>query len=246
MSPVAPVAPKSPQELRLELDPLIKAKVELNTKEFKLKTKELNELGLQMKLKSRDLDLISRDMAAKSKDIQLAVRSRENGFLMIEGLQAADGTPLPKGIAYIDGMRDAGYPLNLDKDMHSLVALKSVGVTPEYARAMNGLGLGKPSVHELITLKAMNITPDYVASLKQQGVTPLSVHEVISMKAQGVSPEYAAWFKQHFPQGDASQMRRASIFHIDDKFLAQARAHGFDDKDFNKVLRLKTSGLLDD
>jgi hypothetical protein len=41
-------------------------------------------------------------------------------------------------------------------------------------------------------------------------------------------------------------MRRASVFHLDDKFLAQAKSHGFDGKDIDKLLRLKISGLLDE
>jgi predicted metal-dependent phosphotriesterase family hydrolase len=40
-------------------------------------------------------------------------------------------------------------------------------------------------------------------------------------------------------------IRRAAIFHLDDKFVADAKTHGFDDKDIDKLLRLKMSGLLD-
>jgi uncharacterized protein (UPF0335 family) len=36
------------------------------------------------------------------------------------------------------------------------------------------------------------------------------------------------------------------VFHLDDKFLAAAKSHGFDSKDLDKLLRLKMSGLLDE
>ena len=219
-------------------------------------------------------------------------------------LQTAEGTPSPKGMAYLDGMRDAGYPLDLNNDLNTLVSLKSLGVTPEYAKSMGAAGLGKPTVHELITLKSLGVTPEYVAGLKQSGIAPkdfhevvtekslgvtpeyaaemkqkgfgdlnvhelitmkslgvtpeyatemkqkgfgdLNVHELISLKAQGMTPEYAGWLKQQFPQATTEELRRAAIFHLDDKFVASAKAHGFDGKSLDKLLRLKMSGLLDD
>ena len=85
-------------------------------------------------------------------------------------LQEASGSASPKGTAYLDGMRDAGYPLDLNNDLDTLVALKSLGVTPQYAKAMGAAGLGKPTARELITLKSMGVTPEYVAALKQSGI----------------------------------------------------------------------------
>jgi hypothetical protein len=179
-----------------------------------------------------------------------------------------------KGSSYLDGMRDAGYPLDLNNDLNTLVSLKSLGVTPEYARQMGNLGFGKPSVHELISLKALGVTPEYVAGLKQSGLGPkdfhevttekalgvtpeyatamkqsgfgdLNVQEMISLKAQGATPEYVTWIKRQFPQVTTDELHRAVVFHLDEKFLTEAKQHGFDAKDLDKLLRLKISGLLD-
>jgi hypothetical protein len=91
----------------------------------------------------------------------------------------------------------------------------------------------------------MGITPEYAAEMKQKGFGDLSVHELITLKAQGMTPEYAGWLKQQFPQATNDQLRRAAIFHLDEKFVADAKAHGFDGKDMDKLLKLKMSGLLD-
>jgi beta-lactamase regulating signal transducer with metallopeptidase domain len=179
-----------------------------------------------------------------------------------------------KGSTYIDEMKAAGYPLDLNNDLDTLVALKSLGVTPEYAKSMAATGMGKPSVHDLIAMKSLGVTPEYLASLKQSGLGPKDLQEAVSMKALGVTPEYAAamkqagfsnldarelvalkaqgmtperakWLKQQFPQATPEEMQRAAVFHIDDKFIAEAKSHGFDTKDLDKLLRLKMSGLLD-
>ena len=254
--------------------------------------------------------------------------SRGTGSSQGAGTGAGKGS----GAAYLDGMRDAGYPLDLNNDLNELVALKSVGVTPEYAKSMGAAGLGKPSAHDLVAMKSMGITPEYVASLKQSGIAPanfhevvtekslgitpeyaadmskkgfgnlsvhelvtmkslgvtpeyaaemkqkgfgdlsvhdlvsmkslgvtpeyaaemkrtgfgeMTVHELISLKAQGMTPEYAGWLKQQFPQATTEELRRAAVFHLDNKFVADAKTHGFTGNDLDKLLRLKMSGLLD-
>jgi beta-lactamase regulating signal transducer with metallopeptidase domain len=315
--------------------------------------------------------------------------STGTGSSQATGTGSGQGIGISKGTAYLDGMRDAGYPLDLNNDLNSLVGLKSVGVTPEYAKAMGTAGLGKPTVHDLIALKSMGVTPDYVASLKQSGIAPkdfhevvaeksmgltpqyaadmkksfgdlslhdliamksmnitpeyaaemkqkgfgnlsarelismkslgvtpeyaaemkqkgfgdlnvhelitmksmnvtpeyaaemkqkgfgdlsvhdlvamkslgvtpeyaaemkqngfgdLNAHQLISLKAQGMTPEYAGWLKQKFPQATNDELRRAATFHLDDKFVADAKSHGFDTNNLDKLLKLKMSGLLD-
>ena len=260
--------------------------------------------------------------------------ANEIAFWQSSAKDSAQGTASTKGTgtAYIDGMRDAGYPLDLNNDLESLVALKSIGVTPDYAKSMGSAGLGKPTLHELVALKSIGVTPEYVASLKQGGLAPLtfhdaityksigitpeyaaqmkqkgfgdlsahelvtmkslgvtpeyaaqmkqafgnlsthdlvtmkslgvtpeyatqmkqkgfgnlSVHELISLRAQGMTPEYAGWLKQHFPQATDDELRRAAVFHLDDQFLADAKSHGFNDNNIDKLLKLKMSGLLNE
>jgi beta-lactamase regulating signal transducer with metallopeptidase domain len=276
-------------------------------------------------------------LALPSPTVQARVKAPNTPFVAVTlmkeiELQEPSGAASSRGTAYLDGMRDVGYPLDLNNDLNSLVALKSLGVTPEYAKSMGATGLGKPTVHELISLKSMGVTPEYVASLKQSGIAPanfhevvtekslgitpeyaaemkqkgfgdlslhelvtmksmgitpeyaaemkqkgfgnlsvhelitmkslgvtpeyvaamkqkgfgdLSVHELVSLKAQGMTPEYAGWLKQQFPQATQEELRRAAVFHLNDKFVADAKAHGFDNKNLDKLLKLKMSGLLD-
>jgi beta-lactamase regulating signal transducer with metallopeptidase domain len=189
--------------------------------------------------------------------------------------QSTDEKSSGKGPSYIDGMRAAGYPLDLNNDLNALISLKSLGVTPEYAKAMGEVGMGKPTVHELISLKSMGVTPEYLAGLKHSGIEPKNFHEVvtekalgitpeyatamkqsgfgdmdlqalISLKAQGITPEYATWLRKQYPQASVDELRRAAVFHLDQAFVDKAKAHGMDGKDLDKLIRLKISGLLDE
>jgi predicted metal-dependent phosphotriesterase family hydrolase len=124
--------------------------------------------------------------------------------------------------------------------------MKSLGVTPEYLASLKQSGLGPKDLHESISMKALGITPEYAAATKQAGFSNLDARELVALKAQGMTPEHAKWLKQQFPQATPEEMQRAAVFHIDDKFIAQAKSHGFDDKDLDKLVRLKISGLLDE
>lgn len=230
---------------------------------------------LQMRRATTQVTEQASEPAGIAKTVEIA-SLRSGGERSPElGMMQSEAKAETKGISYIDGMRDAGYPLDLNNDLNTLISLKSLGVTPEYAKAMGALGFGKPTVHELISLKALGVTPEYIAELKQSGLGPKDFHEVttekalgitpeyaaamkkadlgdlslqdlISLKAQNVTPEYVGWLKQQFPKITVDELRRAAVFHLDDKFVAQAKSHGFDGKDLDKLLRLKMSGLLDE
>jgi hypothetical protein len=123
--------------------------------------------------------------------------------------------------------------------------MKSLGVTPEYAAEMKQKGFGDLNVHDLVAMKSLGVTPEYAAEMKQNGFGDFNAHELISMKSQGMTPEYAGWLKQKFPQATNDELRRAAVFHLDDKFIADAKSHGFDTNNLDKLLKLKMSGLLD-
>jgi beta-lactamase regulating signal transducer with metallopeptidase domain len=95
------------------------------------------------------------------------------------------------GSEFLDGMRSAGYTVDLNKDLDSLIALRSVGVTGDYAKAMAQAGMGTPTLHELVGLKSVGVTPEYIAGMKAAGLAPGSLQQLVGMKSVGVTPEYA-------------------------------------------------------
>jgi beta-lactamase regulating signal transducer with metallopeptidase domain len=170
---------------------------------------------------------------------------------------------------YIDGMRAAGYDVDVDK----YVAMKVQGITPEYAREMAKAGFGKPSANDLIAMKIQGVTPEYVSGLRAAGIQPGSIRDLISyrifgvtpeflagmkaagfdsippnklvaLRVQGVTPEYARTVKQQYPNVTTDELVQLRIFHIDDAFLAAAKRHGFTSLSIQKLVQLRISGVL--
>ena len=172
---------------------------------------------------------------------------------------------------YIDGMRAAGYDVDIDK----YIAMKVQGITPEYAQAMATVGFGKPSADELIAMKVQGVTPQYVSGLRAAGLQPGKISDLISyrifhvtpefvaqmkaagfdsippeklvaLRVQGVTPEYAKTVKQQYPNATVDELVQLRIFHIDDAFLAAAKRHGFSSLSIEKLVQLRISGVLGD
>jgi beta-lactamase regulating signal transducer with metallopeptidase domain len=172
---------------------------------------------------------------------------------------------------YIDGMRAAGYDVDIDK----YVAMKVQGITPEYAQAMAKLGFGKPSADDLIAMKVQGITPEYVSGLRAAGLQPSKMsdlvsyrifqvtpefvaamkaagfdsippQELVALRVHGVTPEYAKTVKQQYPNATIDELVQLRIFHIDDAFLAAVKRHGFSSLSIEKLVQLRISGVLGD
>lgn len=172
---------------------------------------------------------------------------------------------------YIDRMKAAGYDVELDK----YVAMKIQGITPEYAQQMAQQGFGKLSADDLVACKIQGVTPEYLNGLKRAGIEPDSLHEAISfrifqvtpefisgmkaagfdhiatkqlvaLRVQGVTPEYARAIAQQFPGATVDDLVKAKIFHIDSAFIESAKRHGFTGLTFDKLVRLRISGVLDE
>src|ERR1700722_4883298 len=185
--------------------------------------------------------------------------------------QAAGGDASTHKADYIDGMRSAGYDVDIDKKIHK----KGQGITPENAQGMAKAGYGKPSADELIAMKVQGITPEYVSELHAAGLQPSTIGDLVSyrifkvtpefvtgMKAAGfdtippqqlgavrvhnVTPEYAKTVKQQYPNATIDELIQLRIFHIDDAFLAAAKRHGFSSLSIEKLVQLRISGVLGD
>jgi beta-lactamase regulating signal transducer with metallopeptidase domain len=148
------------------------------------------------------------------------------------------------GTEYLQKMRDAGYPLDLNKDLDQIVALRSVGVTPEYAKNIAQTGLGTPTLHDLVALKSMGVTPDYVASLKGSALTPTNLHDVITIKSLGITPEYAKSLESlglgKPTMHDVVSMKSVGVT---PEYVAALKASGIPPADLHEAVSMKSVGV---
>jgi hypothetical protein len=187
----------------------------------------------------------------------------------LKEVQVSTNDTSDKNIDYISQMRAAGY----DVDVNRYIAMKTSGITPEYAREMANLGFGIPPVNDLLVMKQHRVTPEFVSTLRATGVELGSIDDLVScalfdvtpefigrmkaagfdsipahrlgeLRAMGVTPEYARAMKQQFPNVTPQKLMGLWVLHIDDTFIAQAKSHGFAPLTIQKLEELRGSGVL--
>ena len=148
------------------------------------------------------------------------------------------------GKYYLQKMRDAGYPLDLNKDLDTIISLRSVGVTPEYAKAMAQAGMGTPTLKELVALKSVGVTPEYVAGLKGSNAAPTNFKDVISEKSVGVTPEYAkAMAATGLGTPTMHDLIAMKSQGITPEYVAQMKAGGITPENLHELIALRSMGV---
>jgi beta-lactamase regulating signal transducer with metallopeptidase domain len=148
------------------------------------------------------------------------------------------------GADYLNRMRDAGYTLDLNKDLDSIIALRSTGVTPEYARAMAQAGLGTPTLHELIALKSVGVTPEYAKTVAAMGFETPTLHALIAMKSVGITPEYAAGLKTSgIAVTNLHELVAIRSLGITPEYAKAMAAVGFSGLSAHELIALKSQGV---
>jgi beta-lactamase regulating signal transducer with metallopeptidase domain len=148
------------------------------------------------------------------------------------------------GQNYLQRMQEAGYALDLNKDLDTIISLRSVGVTPEYAKAMAQAGLGVPTLKELVSLKAVGVAPEYVAGLKNSSAAPTSFEEVISEKSVGVTPEYAkAMAGLGMGTPTVHDLISMKALGITPEYVSELKAGGLAPGDLHELISFKSVGV---
>jgi beta-lactamase regulating signal transducer with metallopeptidase domain len=90
---------------------------------------------------------------------------------------------------YIGAMRAAAPHLR-SQDPDIYVSMRSVGVTPEFARDLLNAGFPRLSPDQIVEARAVGLTGSYVRSLRAAGVRG-SFDQFIQLRAVGVTPQFA-------------------------------------------------------
>jgi beta-lactamase regulating signal transducer with metallopeptidase domain len=139
--------------------------------------------------------------------------------------------------SYIDAMKAAGLA---DLTIDELVELKIQNVTPEYVRAMHGLGM-HPDADGFVALRVQGVTPEYIAEMRAIGFTP-DADQIVALRVQGVNADYVRSLKEVGIQGDADEMIGLKVQGVTADYVRGLKEVGITG-DGDEIVSLKVQGI---
>lgn len=124
--------------------------------------------------------------AAKEAQTAVRVQVLSNGRIdKIIQMKAAGVSP-----EYVSAII-AAQPRLRDVEPANFAGLRSVGVSPDYARELAAAGLRNLDFNELTQARAVGLSGDYVRGMASAGI-PLQLNHLIELRAVGVPASYVA------------------------------------------------------
>jgi beta-lactamase regulating signal transducer with metallopeptidase domain len=145
----------------------------------------------------------------------------------------------PAHADYIDEMKAAGY----DVDVDQYIAMKTQGITPEYAAAMAKAFGEKLPASNLIGLKVQGVTPEYISKMRAAGYDA-DASKMIAMRVQDITPEYAAAMAKATGEAKLSvdKLIAMRVQDLNPEYIAGMHAAGYD-ADVSKLIAMKVQSI---
>lgn len=141
--------------------------------------------------------------------------------------------------SYIADMSDAGYG---DLSPGELIGMKSVGLTPEEAKAWKSTGMDL-SAGQLIGLHSAGVRPSDALGFQKAGI-PVRSSEITSLMSVGVTPDYIRQMRDAgFDTDRVSDFMTAKSVGVTPDYVANLKRRGVRDLSPHRIITLKSSGL---
>jgi beta-lactamase regulating signal transducer with metallopeptidase domain len=137
-------------------------------------------------------------------------------------------------------------PHGRDSTLDQALAMRAVGVTPEYLAEMRKVlpRFDKIDNDELIGLRAVGVTPRFVREMADAGYTHLDADDLMGARAVGVTGQYArSLASAGYPRLDIDDLTSLRAVGVTAADIAAARRDGFTDLDPDDLVKYKTIGL---
>ena len=118
-----------------------------------------------------------------------------------------------------------------DDAMQQAIAMKAVGVTPEYAAAIRASAheLNDADLDDLIGMKAVGVTPGYVRDLVSAGLRDFDAGDISGARAVGVDAAYIREMRAAgMGDADLSDLTGARAAGVTGAYIQQMRLQGYD------------------
>ncbi|HEX8414913.1 MAG TPA: M56 family metallopeptidase [Sphingomicrobium sp.] len=137
-------------------------------------------------------------------------------------------------------------PDGRDSTLDQALAMRAVGVTPEYLAEMRKVlpRFEKIDVDELIGLRAVGVTPQFVREMADAGYTHLDADDLMGARAVGVTGQYArSLAAAGYPRLDIDDLTSLRAVGVTAADISAARRDGFVNLDPDDLVKYKTIGL---
>jgi beta-lactamase regulating signal transducer with metallopeptidase domain len=129
-------------------------------------------------------------------------------------------------------------------DVDDLIAMKALGVTPEYIDSIRKLGYSDLTAEDAIGLRSLGIDAEYVKQAREWTKTPPSVEELVGLKAIGVSADFVSRVKRAgYNNLTAEELIELKAVGVDPEFAESMRRAGLDKLDTDDLVELKSMGV---
>lgn len=131
-----------------------------------------------------------------------------------------------------------------DNAMQNAIAMKAVGITPEYIAAMRAASpeLRDADADDLVGMKAVGVTPQYVQDLSAAGLRNFDAGDLAGARAVGVDGAYIREIRAAgFGDADLGDLTGARAVGVTGDYVRQMRLAGYDGDlgDFTALRALK-------
>ncbi len=124
-----------------------------------------------------------------------------------------------------------------------LLRLRDIGIDASYITGLRAAGLKLASLEEFIKARTADLTPQYVKSLADMGLRNLTLNEYIALHDADVTAEYAASiFELGYQSSDVSDLVRMRQHGLTASYISKANKQAGELLDLNELVRYRTRG----
>ena len=133
-----------------------------------------------------------------------------------------------------------------DSSIENAIAMKAVGVTPEYVSAIRASSpeLRDADLDDLVGMKAVGVTPEYVRDLVSSGIRNFDAGDLAGARAVGVDGAYVRAMRAvGMTDADLSDLTGARAVGVDPNYVREIRAAGMTDADLDDMTGARAVGV---
>ncbi|HEV7919504.1 MAG TPA: M56 family metallopeptidase [Thermoanaerobaculia bacterium] len=125
-----------------------------------------------------------------------------------------------------------------------LIAMRTVGVTPEYIQQIRALGLGDVALEQIIAMRVQGVTPKYIRELRDGGVNVKDSGAVVALAVQGVTGDYVRGMRDAgIDVHRTEDLLALRVQGVSPAYVRELRDAGYDKLSARELVTLRVQGV---